>query len=138
MCPLCLANAVVLGASATSGGGVAALVASRVVRLIGKHQTNEKQNETSRNENAESGLTAAVGGGATGTFGKGEEVDPRARRAGCRASTDAVAGGRQGVRVRRAHRQGALSRSIRWPSSVDNLSRVLRARRQRLARTCLR
>ena len=47
MCPICLANAALIAAGATSSGGVAAFVAGRFLRSKKRKQTKEKQNEMS-------------------------------------------------------------------------------------------
>ena len=49
MCPLCVVNAAALAASVTSGAGLTGFVVSKFWKNIEKHQTREKQNETSRN-----------------------------------------------------------------------------------------
>ena len=78
-----------------------------------------------------------MGGCPRRNAGQGEGTDPRTRRAGCGTPTDAVAGGGQAVRVRRARRQGQPARLVRGASPADRLPRLLRARRARVARSCV-
>src|SRR5213592_718857 len=126
MCPLCIANAVVLAAGATSGGGVTAVVVSKFLGRKRKQQTKDEQNETSRTGiRSRSGAAAGVGGCASTAFGQGEGVDEGPRRAGRRAPADAVGRRGEGVRVRWGEGQGELARSVRRSSSVDCLPRVL-------------
>src|SRR5215471_993854 len=120
MCPICIANIAVL--AATSSGGVAAL-GLRIFRSEKKQEERQKY-ETSRNGNTESGLIARMGDCTTTATREGEEIDPCPRRAGRRASANAVGRGRKRLRVRRAQGQGQPARSFRWPTSVDRLSRV--------------
>ena len=65
-----------------------------------------------------------------------EVIRARDALAALRAA-DAVAGRGQGVRVRRARRQGEPARPVQRPAPADRLPRLLRARRARLARSRL-
>jgi hypothetical protein len=91
-----------------------------------------------RHERTPNRVATGVGGGAPATAGEGEGVDPGPGRAGRRAAADAVAGCGQGLRVRRAEGHSEPARPVRRPPSADHLPRLLRARRDRLARPCLR
>src|SRR6266478_6114151 len=57
--------------------------------------------------------------------------------AGRRTPTDAVDGGGEELRVRRAEREGKPARLVRGSQAVNRLSRLLRARGVRLARARL-
>src|ERR1700752_4029531 len=61
MCPLCVVNAVLLAAGATSGGGAGAFAVNRFLNQKRKYRTEEGKNETSENGNTENRLTAGVG-----------------------------------------------------------------------------
>src|SRR5580698_4409564 len=75
-----------------------------------------------------------MGGCAPAASGEGESLDALPRRAGCRTPADALAGGGQEVRIRRAPGQAKPAGFVRGPPSVDRLSRLLRAWSVRLAR----
>jgi hypothetical protein len=48
MCPVCLTNAALIAASATSSGGLTAFAMSKFFRKKKTNQTRGKQNETKR------------------------------------------------------------------------------------------
>src|SRR5262249_849389 len=97
MCPLCIVNFAVL--ATTSSGGVAAL-ALKTFRRRGQPKEKGQHNENNRTGiRSRSGVTAAVGGRAPTASREREGVDSRPGRAGRRASADAVAGRREGLRV---------------------------------------
>src|SRR6202035_3146835 len=123
MCPLCIANIAAL--AATSSGGVAAL-ALKIFHKEKQHKEERQKYETGGNGSTESGVIARMGGGATTAAREGKGVDPRPRRAGRRASADAVGCRGERLRVRRTQGQGESARPFRWPPSVDCLPRVPR------------
>src|SRR5437773_1776804 len=86
MCPVCLANAALIAAGATSSGGLTAFAMSKFCRKKKTNQTRGKQNETKRdetrngserNESLQNRVIAGVGGCAPATAREGEAVDPR-------------------------------------------------------------
>src|SRR5262249_45156437 len=79
-----------------------------------------------------------MGDGASEIACEGKGVDACPRRAGRRASPDAMDGNREGLRVRGPGGESELARSVRRPPTVDRLPRFFRTRCERLARTCLR
>src|SRR5260370_15118652 len=94
MCPVCLANAALIAAGATSSGGLTALAMNKFCRKKKTNQTRGKQNErnkdetqsgSGRNESANR-VTAGVGCCAPATTREGERVDPPPCSAGRRAS----------------------------------------------------
>jgi hypothetical protein len=50
MCPVCLANAALIAAGATSSGGLTALAMKKFCRKKKTNETKEDQNETERDE----------------------------------------------------------------------------------------
>src|SRR5215211_442857 len=100
-------------------------------------ETREQPERADRNEHPTNRVAAGVGSCARAAAREGESLDPRARCAGRRASADAMAGGGEAVRIRRAQGQGEPARFVRRPSSVDRVPRLLRAGRARLAGACL-
>jgi hypothetical protein len=86
MCPVCLTNAALIAAGATSSGGLTAFMMSKFCRKKKTNQTRGKQNETKTdgtrngrepNESLQNRVTAGVGGCAPATAREGEGVDPR-------------------------------------------------------------
>jgi hypothetical protein len=51
MCPVCLANLVLLAAGTTSSGGLAALLSAKILKKNTKPNRKGKQNETARLKN---------------------------------------------------------------------------------------
>src|SRR5712692_1822654 len=70
--------------------------------------------------------------------GKGEGIDPRPRRAGRRASANALAGRGEAVPARRPPWKSEPARPLRRTPSVDRVPRVLRTGRARLAGAWMR
>ena len=73
MCPACVANAMVMAASATSGGGLLAYLVNKLFRT---------KTKTERYEKTESGITEGMAGGAARFAEGGKRVNPAQRRVG--------------------------------------------------------
>src|SRR5439155_7290425 len=113
MCPACIANITLMAVGGTSGGGVAAFVFRSFYRSSKQIKTEDNQNENQRSrkekgagEPPQNRFAEGVGGCAPATAREGEEVDPRSRCAGRRASADAMGGRGERVPLRRPKGQG--------------------------------
>src|SRR5919201_6543743 len=86
-----------------------------------RHTEEGGANGETEDEHTPDRVAGGVGGCATEAVGQGEGADAGARRARRAAPPDAVDGGREGVRLRRAQRLGEPARSVRGAPATHRL-----------------